>query len=584
MLDISEGAGQIQAGRKRDVLLAAVIGFVTLLAYFRTFGFEFVYDDSILIARNPAVLTGGHFWEYFSADAVRGFAVPLAHIYYRPLLLVWWRLNFLLFGLQPQGWHVTAVLLHVLATLLVYAVGRSVRLSRTGAAMAALIFGLHPLHVETAAWVSGAADSLYAIFVLASFLLFLRWFQGAGKINFAGSLLLYAAATLCKETAIVFPAIVFSYGWIEASPRPSPFWKNMWDRCAAGLRAGAGHALVGIGYLGVRRLVLGVFTGNMEDIGWSTIVLTWPKILCFQLMHVVFPVRLSEAYMVRYVSRPSENGFCLPLLALLACALVLYAWQRKADTKMVRMAGVWFLLPLLPTLNLNAFRIGEFVHDRFLYVSVMGMALLVGLAADKLKGWARFATFPFPGAAACVLVGGILFGLTVVQAGVWKNDLTLFSRAYQFSPHSRSASSNLARVLGRQGRLAEAKEVYLRSLQEWPMEWITNYNYGYFSYGNGDMSEAEKYLLRAIEIYPDNDLEHYYLGLTWYKMGLREKAIASVQKAVAINPGAKGYNFTLGFLMREAGNEMGACMAFQKELGLDPANAQAAAQYRRCIQ
>ena len=83
----------------------------------------------------------GHFANYFSSHAWQGVDTPAAAIYYRPLLLSWLRLNFLLFGLQPAGWHVTTVLLHVLATLLVYAAGRSVRLSSLGAAMAALVFG-----------------------------------------------------------------------------------------------------------------------------------------------------------------------------------------------------------------------------------------------------------------------------------------------------------------------------------------------------------------------------------------------------------------------------------------------------------
>ncbi|MBZ5528279.1 MAG: tetratricopeptide repeat protein [Acidobacteriia bacterium] len=566
------------------MLLAAVIGFVTLLAYVRTFRFEFVYDDTVLILKNPAVLSSGHFWNYFSSDAVSGFAAPMAHIYYRPLLLSWFRMNFLLFGLQPAGWHVTAVLLHVLATVLVYAVGRAVRLSPSGTAMAALVFGLHPLHVETAAWISGAADSLYAVFALSSFLLFLRWFHGGRKASLAGALVLFAAGTLCKESAIVFPAIVFAYGWIDACPGASPIMSNIAGRLRASLRASAGYVLVGIGYFGLRLWSLGQVGGHVTSLGWGTVVFTWPKILCFHLWHLVYPVGLSEAYSIRYVSRPAEPGFYLPLLALLVCGLALYAWQRKSDTKLVRLACVWLLLPLLPTLDLNAFGIGEFVHDRFLYLSVLSMALLMGLAVEKLQGETMSGQFPLRGSAVCVAVGSVLLALTVGQTGIWKDDLSLFTRAYQYSPHSRSASINLASALASHGRFSEAKAIYLRSLQDWPMEWTTIYNYGYLCYQQGDLAEAEKYLLRAIQIYPNNDMEHFFLGLTWNKMGQREKAMESLQKAIEISPKKEGYHFALGVLMRAAGNEMGACMAFRQELALVPNSAEAAAQYRRCIQ
>lgn len=304
--------------------------------------------------------------------------------------------------------------------------------------------------------------------------------------------------------------------------------------------------------------------------------------MCFYLRHLVYPVGFSEFYEIRYVTRPAEAGFYLPFLVLLGCGLALYAWQRKADTRLVCMACVWFLLPLLPTLDLQAFTLGEFVHDRYLYLSVLGVALVAGLAVEKLQGKAGAGRFPLRGAAACAVVGAALFTLTVRQTGIWKDNLALFSRCYQVSPHSRSASSNLAFALATRGRVAEAMALYRRILQDWPLEWTPNYDLGYLCYQQGDLGEAEKYLLRAIQISPKNSDQHFYLGLTWNRMGLREKAIESVQKAIELRPNAAGYHFALGVLLRQTGNELGACAAFRQELALAPDNSAAAAQLQRC--
>lgn len=584
MPDSGTATGKARGERLRSVLLGAGIGLLVLLAYASTFRFEFVHDDYGQILQNPAVQSSGHLGSYFSSDVWTGISTVAAASFYRPLFLLWLRLNFLLFGLQPAGWHVTTVLLHVLATVLVYAVARAARLSLLGAAMAALVFGLHPIHIETAAWISATTDSLYAVFLLGSFLLFLRWFHGARKASLAGSLALFAAGTLCKETAIVFPAIVFAYVWIDEGQGPSPLWSDFGKRLRASLRASAGYALAAIGYLGLRISVLKGLGAHPTPLGWGTVVLTWPKILCFYLWHLVYPVGFSEFYEIRYVTRPAEPGFYLPLLALLACGLALYAWQRKADTRLVRMACVWFLLPLLPTLDLQAFTLGEFVHDRYLYLSVLGMALLAGLAVEKLQGKTGAGRAQLRGTAACAVVGAALFVLTVRQTGIWKDNLALFSRCYQVSPHSRSSSSNLAFALATRGRVAEAMALYRRTLQDWPLEWTPNYDLGYLCYQQGDLGEAEKYLLRAIQINPKNSDQHFYLGLTWNRMGLREKAIESVQKAIELRPNAAGYHFALGVLLRQAGNELGACAAFRQELSLAPNNSAAAAQLQRCAQ
>src|ERR1019366_10178289 len=125
--------------------------------------------------------------------------------FYRPIFLLWFRLQYLVFGLNPWGWHLCTVLCHVGVTLLAYFTAARLLKDRLGALIAALIFGLHPTHAEGVAWVSGVTEPLFAIFLFASYLCYLkkRTEPARARIYLAASLALYALASLSKETAVV---------------------------------------------------------------------------------------------------------------------------------------------------------------------------------------------------------------------------------------------------------------------------------------------------------------------------------------------------------------------------------------------
>src|SRR5262249_24931831 len=131
---------------------------------------------------------------------------------YRPVHLVWNQLNYSLFGMKPAGWHAAAILLHLCVTDLVYLLIRRLIPQRPWLAwMTSLVFGVHPVHHEVVAWISGATDSLFAVFFLLSFLTYLNWRTQGRWIDMAFSCVLYTLAMFSKETGIVLPALVFAH-------------------------------------------------------------------------------------------------------------------------------------------------------------------------------------------------------------------------------------------------------------------------------------------------------------------------------------------------------------------------------------
>ncbi len=202
---------------KREIgegtLLGSVLA-ITALVYAATIRFQFVYDDHGQIVQNTLVQSWrfvpqyfqGQVWQYLFPNALAN--------YYRPLNLLWFRLNDALFGLQPAGWHVLAILLHVFATALAYLIARRLTGRPLMAALTALLFGVHPMRHEVVAWVSGTTESLCAVLFLSGFLAYLKSRETARTRWMALSGLLYAAALLVKETAIVLPAVIFTHAWL----------------------------------------------------------------------------------------------------------------------------------------------------------------------------------------------------------------------------------------------------------------------------------------------------------------------------------------------------------------------------------
>jgi len=200
-----------------STLLGGVLA-LTALVYAATVRFEFVYDDQNQIVRNTLVQSWHFVPGYFKGKLWLTLFPNASVNYYRPFNFLWFRVNDALFGLQPTGWHVMAILLHLLATALAYAVARRVTGRPLVAALAALLFGIHPTRHEVVAWVSGTTESLWAVFFFLAFLAYLKSREGNRVRWIAISCACYGAGLLAKETAIVLPIVVLAHAWLYAAP------------------------------------------------------------------------------------------------------------------------------------------------------------------------------------------------------------------------------------------------------------------------------------------------------------------------------------------------------------------------------
>lgn len=561
------GAGRLSA---RDWIVIALVLVSTCAVYLPTRKFDFVFDDRALIIENPLLRSWRFVPHYFTQNLTSHLFPHAPSSYYRPGLLLWLFVNYTLFQLKPWCWHLTTLVAHLSVTLSVYLLARRILRDTLVAGATALVFGLHPVHVESVAWVMGVVDPLPALLLILSLLAYLR---GRERIRgargwAAASLIVYALALLTKENALVLPLIVLAHETIfRARDLESPAAASPGRRIRRAIAAAAPYVALTTPYLIARVIVLKGLSHAAVALPLRTIILTWPSVLCAYLRLLVWPFGLSAFYGRPYVTTPGFSNFVLPVAVLAGAALGLAWWAKRSPA--AGFATAWLVLPILPTLNLSIFPEGEIVHDRYLYLPSVGFSFLVALALRRLSV-ARFPKLPVaPRALILAIVCSLGLG-TVDQSLYWANNLALYRRGVAIAPHNNLARNNLANELLERGLYNDAVGLYGRVLADKPDYWLANYNLGFAYYKLGKLPEAERYLRRAIEISPIDPDQFVYLGVTYLKMGRLDDAAHSIRHALELRPDGRGYHFALGTVMKAKGDFPAALAQFKTELAYNP--------------
>ena len=552
----------------RDTILALMlVTLVTFVAYARTVSFEFVYDDHVQIVDQRGV-TNAPWSTVWTRDEWSHIAGTGSH-YYRPMMGLWRKTNHELFDVNPMGWHFASVVVHLIATLLVFGLALHILKDVFSAGVAAVIFGVHPIHIDSVAWITGVVDPLVGVWMGASFLCYLRANSRRRRLWFGFSGLFFVFALLTKEIALVLPGLVFAHHWFLDE-------KNR-HHLRAALLSAVPFVALSVLYVVFRIWIRGGLLPGSPPADLQTMLLTWPSLLWFYVTHLVFPVGLSQFYDFSHVTRVSLHGVLLPLFGVVVIVAALCAWARREP--IAGFAAWWLILPLLPALNLAALPHSNFVHDRFLYVPSMGFALILALAVRALPiSRARGFGLPLSHLVPLFTVVTLLSMGTVVQSSQWKNDYELFARGVDIAPASNLARNNLATVLLRDGRIDQAIELYRQVLSNNPKAWRATFNLGQAYYRKGELQAAGRYFEKALFLRPEHGDTYVYLGFTELRSGRPELAEEAFRTAIRLEPERAGYHYALGQALKTQNRLAQALTAFEKELAHESTAAKARAQ------
>ncbi len=574
----------------------AIILLLTFAVYAQTLAYGFVYDDQNFIVDHPFVKSWQFAPRYFTGNIWQYVYPGEPGNYYRPLFLLWLLVHFTLFGLNPLWWHLTSVAAHLIVTFLVYLLARRLTGDRVAGLVAALVFGLHPVHIEAVAWIAAVNEPLMAIVFLLSLLCYSNQTiketdtteavpaTGARRFSpkwMALSLVCYALALLTKETALVLPVIIFSLGVFfpkSDSPETMPLSRRL--RYAA--LSIIPYVLLSAVYLVVRVAALGAVAPTIRDVSVTTILYSIPSILLFYARLLVWPLGVSVYNDQSHVSTPGLWNFFVPLAAVLAIAGVIYLLNRRRSEgvrRLVLFSVIWTIVPLLPAMNLSAFYPTEIGHDRYLYLPSFGFSLIVALIVRGLPS-TRAKLFGQPAlraAAVVVLIVSLGIG-TALQHYFWKDDLIFYSYGVRRAPKNPYARTSLADIMYGRQMFSEAGEQYKQVIAIDPNQWHSQYRMGLIYNKFGHPQEAEQCFRRAIEINTNSANVHLYLGLTFYDLGQIDKSIDELRHSLEINADTPNAHYGIGIGLRRQGNLLGALREFKAELLNSPENPEAKKQ------
>jgi tetratricopeptide (TPR) repeat protein len=558
----------------------AVVLALTFAVYVPTLRYSFVLDDRGQILENPAV----HSWHlvptYFTAHVWAGVLPQVRGNYYRPVFLLWLRINDTVFASHAWGWHLTTILAHVFTTLLVYLLALRLAIRRDAALLAALIFGLHPAHIEAVAWISGVTEPLLGTLLLASFLAYVQWRLESGHKWKLISLALFALALGEKETALILPGLLLVYDWIFGTDWGRPLeLRRILAWCGEALRRTWSYFFVIILYVPARIYALKGFSHAATPLSKEQLVFTWPSLIWFWIRHLIWPAGLSTFYNFPAVIHPTLKNFILPSIFDVCVVVALFAGVRRSRT--ATFFAIWMILPLIPLLDFRIFNANDFAHDRYLYLPSVGFAILIALLLEKVCGGApQWQGIPVSLLAAAFCLAAVLGFGTISESFYFRDNLSFYAYNLSRAPDNPIAQCDYAADLAERGFYRPALEKLTEVVNQNPNYWAAIYNLALTYYKMGNLPEAEKYFLEAIRVNPHRADEHFYLGMTWFKSGQTDQAIASLRQAIAINPAGFAYHFALGMMLETRGDLAGALQEFKEELAINPEQQAAAAQIK----
>jgi tetratricopeptide (TPR) repeat protein len=523
----------------------------TLAAYWPVYSAGFIWDDDAYVTENPLLTAPHGFWHiWFSAHF---------QSQYFPLVFSTLRLEYDCWGLNPLGYHLVNVCLHIVNALLVWVLLR--RLALPGAWLAAALFALHPVQVETVAWITELKNTESTLFYLLAVFAWLRFCGGKSWWFYALALGLHALALFAKTTACTLPAALLLVLWLKNEPvncrrilQALPF-----------LLLGVGMGLLSVWWekhLGNYSPKLHLLGGPVERLLIAT------HALWFYAGKIFWPANLTFSY-PRWEINAADPRQYVWLAGGLAAVAALWFGRRKFGWRPV-IAVTFFVAALSPMLGfipLYTFYY-SYVADHYQYFACLGLlALAAGAAAvflerRQVRRWLQRIL-----AVALLATLGVL---TFQQCLIYKDVETLWTDTLRKNPHSWLAHTNLGRKYLKEGRLDEAEKQYLATIEIVPEQEDIRYNYGNLLARERRYDDAVAQYRLALQINPAKADAHNNLGFVLNRMNRTDEAITEYERAILCQPDYADAYFNLGNALSAEHKMEAAIMAYRQALVLAP--------------
>ncbi len=553
--------------KHRDILVCLILVMVTLAVYWRVQNYDFInFDDNVNITENIHLKAGmtidNIIWSFTEATQITNYWVPLTWLSFI--------LDFELYGMNPGGYHVTNVLFHIASVLLLFVVLRKMTGSLWRSGFVAVLFALHPTHVESVAWISERKDVLSAFFWILTMWSYVWYVNRPRSSRYLTVLLVFFMGLMAKPMLVTLPFVLllldywplcrFQFGQLGSesnSQQLSAVFRLVLEKLPF---------FIIIAIISVVTFLTQKEGGVMAPFDFLPVRIRIANTLVFYISYIgkmILPINLAVLYpypMMQSLWKVTAAGLFLVVISLLA-----YRTNRQHPYFIV--GWLWYIGTLIPVIGFVL--IGPHgMADRYTYIPFIGLFIVIVWGVPELVAQWRHRKIWLATLATVVLT--ILMAMTLKQVAYWENSITLFEHTLKITSKNYVAHFNLGAALYNQGRTEEAIEHYLQALRIKPDYVNAHNNLGVALYNQDRTEEAIEHYLQALRIKPDYEKAHNNLGNALFNQGLTEEAIEHYLQALRIKPDYVDAHYNLGVALFNQGRTEEAIEHYLQVLRIKP--------------
>jgi len=588
---------------RHTLFISLLLIFATLAVFWQVQDYDYIYlDDPGYVTENPRVQEGlsrkNIVWAF--ATSHMGFWIPLTWLSFM--------LDFELYGLNPGGYHLTNLFLHIANTLLLFLVLKRITQCPWRSGFVAALFALHPLRVESVVWVAERKDVLSTLFWMLTMLAYVQYSERSRPYQYLLALLALALGLMAKPMLVTLPFVLLlldywplgrlqprlTAGEIEAQSRDSDslIFTLIWEKLPFFALAGACAVITYLahqsaGYIQTSDVL--PFGVRLANAVVAYVAYIWK---------MIWPQNLAVFYPPAVESLLTWQTAGAGLLLLLITITVMRAGRHRPY---LVVGWLWYLGTLVPVIGLVQAG-SQAMADRFTYVPLIGLFIIIAWGVpDLLHGWRHRRVFL--GAAASILVLVLMF-CTWGQIQHWRNNITLFEHALNVTDDNFLAHNNLGERLAQQGKMGtaiihfsealrirpdlagvqnnmgnalvsqrrfdEAIVHYVKALRIQPNYADAHNNLAIALASLGRLNEATVHYYEVLKLKPKSAETHNNLGVALARQGKLEEAIGHYGRALELEPEYTEAHNNMGNALAELGNLHAAVASFSEALKIKP--------------
>jgi tetratricopeptide (TPR) repeat protein len=555
--------------RVTSILVCLGLVVVTWAVFGQTLAHDFVnFDDHVYVYENPLVVRG------LSIEGIIGAFAHTHALNWHPLTTLSHMLDCQLYGLKAGGHHLTNIILHTISVLLLFLMLKQITGALWQSAFVAALFAIHPLHVESVAWIAERKDVLSAVFFMLTLAAYARYARAPSTPRYLLVSLLFACGLMSKPMLVTLPFVLLLLDYWplgrlggQKSEVGSRLRRLITEKiplfALSALSCAATLLTQRQGPIAIDQLP---FLWRLNNTFVSYVIYIW---------QMLWPARLAVFY-----PHPNDRLSLVEItvaIAFLVGVSLLVIYLRRTKPYLVT-GWFWYLGMLVPVLGLV--QVGEQAHaDRYTYLPQIGLYIMIAWTVGDLHLASRSRGHRALVGVVAALVIVSLSGRATVQASYWKNSETLWNHTLAVTGENDVAHNNLGFLFLRRGELDKAISEFQAALDIRSRNTETHYSLGAAliqnNLGNAFArkqlwDEAIDHLQEAVRLRPDYADAHFNLGSVFFQQGRIDRAIAQWQKALAIRPTDAEAHRNLASALRKQGNVKGAIAEYEQALNITP--------------